>query len=190
MWNVCVIFFRNFVCALYVFYQKDKELSICFINYILFIEGGITIEYTMQDLVTLTGRSYTTIKKWRLAIEKISDYKFKVREVRVNKKQYKDIFYFSDEEKNKFCSLARLISKTNNITSSVIEIWGEKKNVDEIYMRNKLLELENKVKELRFDIESLDVITQAMINRITTLELNDKKNNERGVLGFLSGKKG
>ena len=72
----------------------------------------------------------------------------------------------------------------------MIEIWGEKKNVDEIYMRNKLLELENKVKELRCDIESLDVITQAMINRITTLELNDKKNNERGVLGFLSGKKG
>ena len=57
-------------------------------------------------------------------------------------------------------------------------------------MRNKLLELENEVKELRCDIESLDVITEAMINRITTLELNNKNNNERGVLGFLSKKKG
>lgn len=144
----------------------------------------------MQDLVALTGRSYTTIKKWRLAIEKISDYKFKVREVRVNKKQSRNVFYFTEEEKNMFCELARLISKTNNIYSSVIEVWGEKKNVDEIYMRDKLLELENKVKELSSEIESLDVITQAMINRITTLELNDKNNNERGVLGFLSKKKG
>ena len=67
---------------------------------------------------------------------------------------------------------------------------GGKKNVDDIYMRNKLLDLESQVKELRSDIESLDVITQAMINRITTLELNDKNNNERGVLGFLSKKKG
>ena len=144
----------------------------------------------MQDLVALTGRSYTTIKKWRLAIEKISDYKFKVREVRVNKKQSRNVFYFTEEEKNMFCELARLISKTNNIYSSVIEVWGEKKNVDEIYMRDKLLELENKVKELSSEIESLDVITQAMINRITTLELNNKNNNERGVLGFLSKKKG
>lgn len=159
-------------------------------KYIISKKEVINIEYNMQDIVVLTGRSYSTVKKWRIAIEKIAGYKFNVKEVKVNKKHYRGVYCFSDEEKNNFIKLSLLIQKTNNINSSVIKIWGEKKNVDDIYMRNKLLDLESEVKELRSDIESLDVITQAMINRITTLELNDKNNNERGVLGFLSKKKG
>ena len=159
-------------------------------KYIISKKEVIHIEYSMQDIVVLTGRSYSSVKKWRIAIEKIAGYKFNVKEVKVNTKQYRKVYCFTDGEKENFIKLSLLIRKTNNINSSVIEIWGEKKNVDESYMRDKLLELENKVKELRSDIESLDVITQAMINRIATLEINDKNNNERGVLGFLAKKKG
>lgn len=83
--------------------------------------------YGIEELAKATGRSKSTIKKWRKRIEDTAGYKF--NHFVANSRYYgRNIivnnYSFSKEELDKFVCLAKRVDKTKNLDSSIAEIWG------------------------------------------------------------------
>ncbi len=51
--------------------------------------------------------------------------------MRVSRRRVQDVYQFTDEEFDKFIRLSNRIDETNNMTQSVIEIWGDLKIAEE-----------------------------------------------------------
>lgn len=83
----------------------------------------LPIEY--KDIAKLTGKSISTIKKWRLKIEELSGYEFSKEAHRVSRRSVQSYFVFTKEEVAKFVELSKEINKTRDLDSSVKKVWGD-----------------------------------------------------------------
>lgn len=83
----------------------------------------LIIEY--KDIAKLTGKSISTIKKWRLKIEELSGYEFSKEIHRVSRRSVQSYFVFTKEEVAKFVELSKEINKTKDLDSSVKKVWGD-----------------------------------------------------------------
>ena len=71
--------------------------------------------YEYKDIVEATGKSYSSIKKWRISIERLSGYKFKKVKIHVTRKHVKDHYQFTEEEFEKFIKLSKRIDETTKL---------------------------------------------------------------------------
>ncbi|RCW16937.1 hypothetical protein CAC02_05965 [Streptococcus gallolyticus] len=76
-------------------------------------------------MAKLTGKSISTIKKWRLKIEELSGYEFSKETHRVSRRSVQSYFVFTKEEVAKFVELSKEINKTKDLDSSVKKVWGD-----------------------------------------------------------------
>ncbi|MGT2624845.1 hypothetical protein AB1395_09955 [Streptococcus pluranimalium] len=83
----------------------------------------MSIDY--KDIAKLTGRSVSTVKKWRLKIEELSGYEFEKTKARVSKRSVQVYFVFSKEEVAKFVELSKEITRTNDLDNSVKKVWSD-----------------------------------------------------------------
>ncbi|WP_369966346.1 hypothetical protein [Streptococcus ferus] len=125
--------------------------------------GERLIDY--KDIARLTGRSVSTVKKWRLKIEELSGYEFEKTKARVSKRSVQVYFVFSKEEVAKFVELSKEITRTNDLDNSVKKVWGD---------LNAQLErdLGQEIRELRLWIGKYTLETN---KRIEALETANKK---------------
>lgn len=64
------------------------------------------IKYYYEDIEKKTGKSHSTIKRWRREIEKLVGYKFEQEYIRTSQKTYNWVYVFSEDEMQKFISLS------------------------------------------------------------------------------------
>lgn len=72
-----------------------------------------------------TSKSVSTIKKWRLRIEKLSGYSFKKAKHKVSHYSTQVFYKFTDDEVSKFIEVNRLVNKTNNLDQAIKQVWGD-----------------------------------------------------------------
>lgn len=104
--------------------------------------------YDYEDIMRETGKSLSSVKKWRLKVEELSGYTFKKVRMRVSRKRVRDVYQFSEEEFNKFVCLSKRIEETNNLAKSVVDIWGDLKLREEQQLRSDVKLLLDWVEEL------------------------------------------
>lgn len=138
--------------------------------------------YEYKDIMQATGKSITSVKKWRLKIEELSGYEFKKTRMRVSRRRVQDVYQFTEDEFDKFIRLSQRIDETNNMAQSVIEIWGDLKAREERQLKqdvagmkvtlNKLVKAYN-IKNITISV--LEKKVQKLEERIEDLEDNQSK---------------
>ena len=98
------------------------------------------IEYA--DVAKQTGKSISTIKKWRKKIENLSGYEFTKTKARVSRHSVQVFFDFSKDEVAKFIELSKEIDKTKDLDSSIKKVWGDLNTQQAQSLEEDLLELE------------------------------------------------
>lgn len=78
-----------------------------------------------KEVAQKTGKSVSTIKKWRLKIETLSGYEFTKTKARVSHRSVQVFYEFSEDEVTKFIELAKEIALTKDLDSSVKKVWGD-----------------------------------------------------------------
>lgn len=78
-----------------------------------------------KEVAQKTGKSVSTIKKWRLKIEALSGYEFTKTKARVSRRSVQVFYDFSEDEVAKFIELAKEIAQTKDLDSSVKKVWGD-----------------------------------------------------------------
>lgn len=101
-----------------------------------------------RDIMQATGKSYSSVKKWRLKVEELSGYEFKKTRMRVSRRRVQDVYQFTEEEFDKFVRLSKRIDETNNLAQSVVEIWGDLKARRERQLYKRVFTLEKIVERL------------------------------------------
>ena len=79
--------------------------------------------YEYKDIMEVTGKSYSAVKKWRISIERLSGYEFKKVKIHVTRKHVKDHYQFTEEEFEKFIKLSKRIDETKNITGAILKAY-------------------------------------------------------------------
>ena len=144
----------------------------------------LIIEY--KDIAKLTGKSISTIKKWRLKIEELSGYEFSKETHRVSRCSVQSYFVFTKEEVAKFLELSKEIDKTKDLESSVKKVWGDlnaqfERNLGQEISKLRLAfinykEVMNKeLKRLKQNNISLSLNITTLEKRIEELEENQNK---------------
>lgn len=98
-------------------------------------------EYEYEDIMKATGKSRSSIKKWRITVERLSGHEFKKTRMRVSRRRVQDIYQFTEEEYEKFIKLSKRIDETNNMAQSVVEIWGDLKAREEHLLKENVSKL-------------------------------------------------
>lgn len=91
--------------------------------------------------MTATGKSRSSVKKWRITVERLSGHQFKKTRMRVSRRRVQDIYQFTEEEFEKFIKLSKRIDETNNMAQSVVEIWGDLKAREERLLKENVSKL-------------------------------------------------
>ena len=144
----------------------------------------LIIEY--KDIAKLTGKSISTIKKWRLKIEELSGYEFLKETHRVSRRSVQSYFVFTKEEVAKFVELSKEINKTKDLDSSVKKVWGDlnaqfERNLGQEISKLRLAfinykEVTNKeLKSLKQNNISLSLNITTLEKKIEELEENQNK---------------
>ncbi|MGT2886088.1 hypothetical protein ACVR0I_05355 [Streptococcus macedonicus] len=144
----------------------------------------LIIEY--KDIAKLTGKSISTIKKWRLKIEELSGYEFSKETHRVSRRSVQSYFVFTKEEVAKFVELSKEINKTKDLDSSVKKVWGDlnaqfERNLGQEISNLRLAfinykEVTNKeLKSLKQNNISLSLNITTLEKKIEELEENQNK---------------
>lgn len=145
--------------------------------------------YEYKDIVEVTGKSYSAIKKWRISIERLSGYKFKKVKIHVTRKHVKDYYQFTEEEFQKFIKLSKRIDETKKMSESVIEIWGDLKSAEERALKIDVAELkkfQEKQKESNKNTAFQIISLKNDIRRLQKLEERIEALEEKQGKGFFS----
>lgn len=87
--------------------------------------------YDYKDIMNATGKSFSSVKKWRITVERLSGHEFKKTRMRVSRRRVQDMYQFTEDEFDKFIRLSERINETKNMAQSVVEIWGDLKAREE-----------------------------------------------------------
>lgn len=135
-----------------------------------------------KDIMQATGKSITSVKKWRLKIEELSGYEFKRTRMRVSRRRVQDVYQFTEDEFDKFIRLSQRIDETNNMGQSVIEIWGDLKAREERRLKQDVADMKVTLNKLvkvlnnkNITISVLEKKVQKLEERIEDLEDNQSK---------------
>ena len=135
-----------------------------------------------KDIMQATGKSITSVKKWRLKIEELSGYEFKKTRMRVSRRRVQDVYQFTEDEFDKFIRLSQRIDETNNMGQSVIEIWGDLKAREERRLKQDVADMKVTLNKLvkvlnnkNITISVLEKKVQKLEERIEDLEDNQSK---------------
>ncbi|HEM9977453.1 TPA: hypothetical protein ACUJUG_000665 [Streptococcus agalactiae] len=138
--------------------------------------------YEYKDIMQATGKSITSVKKWRLKIEELSGYEFKKTRMRVSRRRVQDVYQFTEDEFDKFIRLSQRIDETNNMAQSVIEIWGDLKAREERQLKQDVADMKVTLNKLvkahntkNITISVLEKKVQKLEERIEDLEDNQSK---------------
>lgn len=145
--------------------------------------------YEYNDIVEVTGKSYSAIKKWRISIERLSGYKFKKVKIHVTRKHVKDHYQFTEEEFQKFIKLSKRIDETKKMSESVIEIWGDLKSAEERALKIDVAELkkfQEKQKESNKNTAFQLISLKNDIKRLQKLEERLEALEEKQGKGFFN----
>ena len=145
--------------------------------------------YEYKDIVEATGKSYSAIKKWRIAIERLSGYKFKKVKIHVTRKHVKDHYQFTEEEFKKFIKLSKRIDDTKKMSESIIEIWGDLKGAEERALKIDVAELkkfQEKQKESNKSTAFQIISLKNDIKKLKQLEERIEALEEKQGKGFFS----
>ena len=137
-------------------------------------------EYTKEvmhfeyvDIAKQTGKSISTIKKWRKKIENLSGYEFTKTKARVSRYSVQVFFDFSKDEVAKFIELSKEIDKTKDLDSSIKKVWGDLNTQQAQSLEEDLLELEfdfyNFKKEINKTMTTLQADNRMLSQRLTSM---------------------
>lgn len=127
-----------------------------------------------------TGKSFSSVKKWRLKVEELSGHEFTQTKIRVSRRRVQNVYQFTEDEFNKFVRLSERINETNNMAQSVVEIWGNLKDKQRRQLYRDVYNLKNAVEELKKANTSKDVTISILRDRVKKLEeqLTELKENQ------------
>ncbi|HEL2504960.1 TPA: hypothetical protein TZ197_000124 [Streptococcus suis] len=139
-----------------------------------------------KDIMKATGKSVTSVKKWRLKIEELSGYEFKKTRMRVSRRRVQDVYQFTDEEFDKFIRLSNRIDETNNMAQSVIEIWGDLKTAEERKLKKDVADMKATLNKLVKAHNNKNLTISALENKVRKLEERQQELEENQPKGFFS----
>lgn len=149
-----------------------------------------SIKYYYEDIEKKTGKSHSTIKRWRREIEKLVGYKFEQEYIRTSQKTYNWVYVFSEDEMQKFISLSDELFFGEKLDSSIKKVWGDldaqfkqdlSKDLEVLW--GVFEKLERKVNQ---DIKELENRNVSLAQRVYTLETKLKEFEEEKSKGFFS----
>ncbi|HEM3588548.1 TPA: hypothetical protein U1B91_001832 [Streptococcus suis] len=139
-----------------------------------------------KDIMKATGKSVTSVKKWRLKIEELSGHEFKKTRMRVSRRRVQDVYQFTDEEFDKFIRLSNRIDETNNMAQSVIEIWGDLKVAEERKLKKDVADMKVTLNKLIKAHNNKNLTISALENKVRRLEERQQELEENQTKGFFS----
>ena len=129
-----------------------------------------------------TGKSFSSVKKWRITVERLSGHEFKKTRMRVSRRRVQDVYQFTEDEFDKFIRLSELINKTKNMAQSVVKIWGDLKAREERRLKQDVADMKVTLNKLvkahntkNITISVLEKKVQKLEERIEDLEDNQSK---------------
>ena len=138
--------------------------------------------YEYKDIMEATGKSFSSVKKWRITVERLSGHEFKKIRMRVSRRRVQDVYQFTEDEFDKFIRLSQRIDETNNMAQSVIEIWGDLKAREERQLKQDVADMKVTLNKLvkahntkNITISVLEKKVQKLEERIEDLEDNQSK---------------
>lgn len=158
-------------------------ISLKDVKYLKQKQEVMIIEYV--DIAKQTGKSISTIKKWRKKIENLSGYEFIKTKARVSRYSVQVFFDFSKDEVAKFIELSKEVDKTKDLDSSIKKVWGDQNTQQAQSLEEDLLELEfdfyNFKKEINKTVTALQADNRVLSQRLTSMlerlnELEDDQN--------------
>lgn len=133
-----------------------------------------------------TGKSRSSVKKWRTAIERLSGHQFKKTRMRVSRRRVQDIYQFTEEEFEKFIKLSNRIDETNNMAQSVVEIWGDLKAREERLLKENVSKLLDKYNALAETSKTLSIKVNILEHEYKNLKQQLSVLEETKKQGFFS----
>ncbi|GAA0055274.1 UNVERIFIED_CONTAM: hypothetical protein KB571_06000 [Streptococcus canis] len=138
--------------------------------------------YEYKDIMEATGKSFSSVKKWRITVERLSGHEFKKTRMRVSRRRVQDVYQFTEDEFDKFIRLSELINKTKNMAQSVVKIWGDLKAREERRLKQDVADMKVTLNKLvkahntkNITISVLEKKVQKLEERIEDLEDNQSK---------------
>ena len=110
-------------------------------------------EYDYQEVVDRVDglNSVSTLKKWRLKIESLTDTQFKESRVRTGRNSYSKVYLFTEDDLNHFQTIADKKSSLG-LESAILSAYGfSKENDSQKPIRELVDELEVSFKEIQED---------------------------------------
>lgn len=146
-------------------------------------------EYDYQEVVDRVDglNSVSTLKKWRLKIESLTDTQFKESRVRTGRNSYSKVYLFTEDDLNHFQAIADKKSSLG-LESAILSAYGfSKENDSQKPIRELVDELEVSFKAIQEDyrrnLVKLKKKLEVLLARIQTLEKEtEEKSSKR--LGF------
>ena len=144
-------------------------------------------EYDYQEVVDRVDglNSVSTLKKWRLKIESLTDTQFKESRVRTGRNSYSKVYLFTEDDLNHFQTIAD--KKSSLGLESAILSGFSKENDSQKPIRELVDELEVSFKEIQEDyrrnLAKLKQELEVLLARIQTLEKEIKEKSSKR-LGF------
>ena len=133
--------------------------------------------YEYKDIMEATGKSFSSVKKWRITVERLSGHEFKKTRMRVSRRRVQDVYQFTEDEFDKFIRLSELINKTKNMAQSVVKIWGDLKAREERRLKQDVADMKVTLNKLvkahntkNITISVLEKKVQKLEERIEDLE--------------------
>lgn len=146
------------------------------------------IKYYYEDIEKKTGKSHSTVKRWRREIEKISGYKFEQEYIRTSKKTHNWVYVFTKDEMQKFISLSDELFFGEKLDSSIKKVWGDldaqleqdlSEDIDSLRVAFEKYQI--KVKQ---NIKELENWNTNLAQRVYTLETKLKELEEEKSKSF------
>lgn len=134
-----------------------------------------------------TGKSFSSVKKWRITVERLSGHEFKKTRMRVvSRRRVQDVYQFTEEEFDKFVRLSERINETKNMAQSVAEIWGDLKAREERQLKQDVADMKTTLNKLVKAHNNKNITISVLENKIQKLEerIEDLENNQSK--GFFS----
>ncbi|MDV5977748.1 UNVERIFIED_CONTAM: hypothetical protein KB581_01035 [Streptococcus canis] len=138
--------------------------------------------YEYKDIMEATGKSFSSVKKWRITVERLSGHEFKKTRMRVSRRRVQDVYQFTEDEFDKFIRLSERINETKNMAQSVVEIWGDLKAREERRLKQDVADMKVTLNKLvkahntkNITISVLEKKVQKLEERIEDLEDNQSK---------------
>lgn len=148
-------------------------------------------EYDYQEVVDRVDglNSVSTLKKWRLKIESLTDTQFKESRVRTGRNSYSKVYLFTEDDLNHFQAIADKKSSLG-LESAILSAYGfSKENDSQKPIRELVDELEVSFKEIQEDyrrnLAKLKQELEVLLARIQTLEKRRKRNHLRDLDSFI-----